>query len=172
MPLMNTEPASSPFANFSASTESVVHALAPSPKVVSFASAMALSTSGTRNSDATGPNSSYQDLTRQAQLATWASPAARDHKSEQAADEFQKDRMSQARGKPLSWQCAMTAKAKSKSGGLNPEFSLWLQGYPVAWLFAAPLRRARKNTNTHASGRSGPSATASSRKSRRHGAEQ
>jgi hypothetical protein len=39
-----------------------------------------------------------------ATLAGWATPAARDYRSESATDEFNEDRVRQTRGKPLSWE--------------------------------------------------------------------
>ena len=44
-------------------------------------------------------------------FAGWATPAARDHKSESAPDVFQKKRIDQARGKPLSWEAKMAGWA-------------------------------------------------------------
>jgi hypothetical protein len=45
-----------------------------------------------------------------------------------------------------------SSTAKARRGALNPEFVCWLMGYPVGWLFAAPLnapaRRTKKNTRT------------------------
>lgn len=60
----------------------------------------------------------------------WATPAARDYKGESASDQFQEERRRQTRGKPLSWQAVQ--RAKSDGYRLNPLFSLWLMGYPLA----------------------------------------
>jgi len=82
------------------------------------------------------------NLDSQVQLlaSPWATPAARDHKSESATAEFNAERDSHPRGKPLSYQ-ATGATADSSSAGtekpvayrLNARFSLWLQGYPEEW---------------------------------------
>ena len=53
-------------------------------------------------------------LEDQVYLSGWATPAARDHRSESATKEFQKERMEHPRGKPLSWE-ALTV------GGTTPQ---------------------------------------------------
>jgi hypothetical protein len=74
-------------------------------------------------------------------LATHATLAARDHKSESATEEFNRQRDAQARGKPLSYEATQAIGTPSisstteteKRGVLNPELSRWLMGYPPAW---------------------------------------
>ena len=73
------------------------------------------------------------------QTAAWATPAARDHKSESATETAQKQRNEQTRGKPLSWQVLGATSngsdaAMEKAGLLNPEFSCWLMGFQIEWL--------------------------------------
>lgn len=84
----------------------------------------------------------------------WATPSARDFKSESATDEFNAERDAHPRGKPLSYQVTKTSgppatssAAGTTSGGgsprgvLNPYFSAWLQGYSTEWVEAG-LRAA------------------------------
>ena len=79
-------------------------------------------------------------------LVGWACPSARDYKSEEATEEFNTERDSHPRGKPLSYQVTgMTPKSSNAETGsrdgyrLNPAFSLWLQGYPAAWASCGEL---------------------------------
>ena len=50
-----------------------------------------------------------------AQMTGWATPAAMDHKSESATDEFQQDRIEQTRGKPLSWEVSLSGWASPRA---------------------------------------------------------
>lgn len=81
-----------------------------------------------------GPNQSGGSLAHDAQLAGWATPAARDHKSESCTSDYQAARDSETRGKTLSWQVAAT----EKRGVLHAAFSRWLMGFPSAWDEASP----------------------------------
>jgi site-specific DNA-cytosine methylase len=112
-----------------------------------------------RTAKRSNPESAHHDgltLVDAATLAGWATPAARDHKSESASDEFNRERWEHHRGKPLSAETALvpglTPTSSDASTGkpvrfrLNPRFSLWLQGYPTAWARCAELviRSSRK----------------------------
>ena len=86
------------------------------------------------------PGGGLQKLEDQVELLTgWATPAARDYRSEEATDEFNQKRWDHPRGKPLSAQCGTIASLSPAPMGnpegyrLNPYFSLWLQGYPIEW---------------------------------------
>ena len=83
------------------------------------------------------------------QVAGWATPTSRDGRSEIGSPEMMRRRQDRSQGKPLSKQVLGTTASPSPAGALNPEFSLWLMGFPSEWLSCAP------------------SATQSSRKSRR-----
>ena len=68
-------------------------------------------------------------------FAGWATPAARDHKSESAPDVFQKKRIDQARGKPLSWEATMAGWPTPKAQ--RPEqATTYTRGNPTLGLVA------------------------------------
>jgi hypothetical protein len=118
--------------------------------------------------------------------AGWATPSARDFKSNEGSEAFHQARAEQTRGKPLSEQAHQLASwatprvtnnggngspiraedgrarledqvhgaiatgspaQTEKRGQLNPDFSLWLQGFPPEVLNCAPLatRSSRKS---------------------------
>jgi hypothetical protein len=81
-----------------------------------------------------------------ASLAGWATPAARDIKSESATDEFNEKRWNHTRGKPLSAEATQalgptassSPAATGKCGVLAGAFALWLQGFPATWQHSCP----------------------------------
>lgn len=81
-------------------------------------------------------------LDQQAEMAGWATPAARDFKSEAASEEFNQERFDHPRGKPLSAQALGPTASGSpagteKRGQLSPALSCWLMGFHVNWILAA-----------------------------------
>ena len=76
-------------------------------------------------------------LEDQVMPAGWATPSARDFKSESATEEFNQKRDEHPRGKPLSYQVGKAMSSSTvqteNTGQLNPVFVCWLQGYPEGW---------------------------------------
>ena len=87
------------------------------------------------------------NLSGAAKLAAWASPQARDYRSESVSPEKRAEQMAQPRGKPLSEEAVTflsgptssgSPAATARPGQLNPDFSRWLMGYSAAHLACAP----------------------------------
>ena len=82
-----------------------------------------------------------------ARLAGWATPTARDHKDGEPCPNVPENahpgrQVWQASGTPSNGSPAATGSG----GQLNPDFSLWLMGYPAAWgsCGARAMRSCRK----------------------------
>lgn len=82
-----------------------------------------------------------------ARMAGWATPTTRDHKDtgDLSASMTRKD--GKKRNDVLGRQAFISTAPTENRGALNPEFSLWLMGYPPAWESCAPLetRLSRKS---------------------------
>lgn len=94
-----------------------------------------------------------KNLSNDVLMAGWASPTARDFRSEEATDEYNRERWGHPRGKPLSAETsglipAGSGAATGSGGGfrLNPKFSLYLMGFPIEWARCAErvTRSARR----------------------------
>lgn len=92
------------------------------------------------------------DLPGMAAIAGWATPVAG-----AAHKETTRSKQGIARQTPLGTTSSSSNAETEKPGQLNPEFVCWLMGFPVEWLFAAPLNKAqtrfKKRTNTQESER-------------------
>jgi hypothetical protein len=98
---------------------------------------------------------SLTSLSLQAQTAAWATPTARDHRSDRGRKTDQEQYG--AKGRPLPRQALGTAANGSpaptgKLAQLNPEHSRWLLGYPPEWGSCAPTampssRKSRRRSS-------------------------
>lgn len=92
-----------------------------------------------------GPNQTGETLTQHAMLTGWATPAARDHKDGacQEAEVTVNALLGRQAAKLVSPPSGETPSSSTAKTGkpvacrLNPLFSLWLMGYPVAWASCA-----------------------------------
>lgn len=90
------------------------------------------------------------NLNDQAMLAGWATPATRDYRTPN--HETYADRSGTTKGEQINNQVAHVIPgaslngldASTEGGGLlNPRFSAWLQGIPIAWDMCAPAKTPR-----------------------------
>lgn len=128
------------------------------------------------NDEGTQMGTSVTSLSMQAKLASWATPAARDYRSNSASEEWQQQqRAEETRGKPLSEQVhrlvdsgptpSGSTAATGSSGQLNPELSRWLQGLPVEWARSKPTEmQSRRLSQRRSSERSSKQRSTSSMK--------
>ena len=110
---------------------------------------------GHRGVSSNQKHQSAKDLQAVARMASWSTPSARDHKdtSDPATWNCTEERN---RYDQLPRQVQLTASgptpngsgaATGSTGQLNPEFSLWLQGFPIAWArCAAQVTRSSRRS--------------------------
>lgn len=128
----------------------------PSSKQGTLAIAVQLTGWPTPNTPSGGPNSKRKergaggaDLEEVANMAGWATPTARDHKD--GASTLDNTPINSLLGRQVSLSPApmenSDASPQTKRASLNPRFSLWLQGYPIAWAHCAEAvtRSARRS---------------------------
>ena len=133
------------------------------------------------------PQDTGVPLSQQAALSGWGTPAAQEAGGTPEQFLARKEK-ARSRGSELgvsltslSLQASLADHGPVQSGGsavtakrgqLNPEHSLWLQAFPVEWLWcapeSAPRPRHRKRTGTAAQELSEASETPSSHRSRRN----
>ena len=89
----------------------------------------------------------YQDQVEGVAEAPWATPMARDGRSERMGEEGRARDGERTKGKPLSRQVLGTTHGSSRGtthaaegsgAGLAWEFSQWLMGFPADWGSYAP----------------------------------
>jgi len=93
------------------------------------------------------------DLMDFAMLAGWPTPTTRDHKDRRECPNVPTNRLLGREVWKADQQIRVTASGQVltgsdagtvSSGQLNPEFSLWLMGFPAAWLLCAPGAKQRQ----------------------------
>ena len=91
-----------------------------------------------------------RNLEDQVQLCGWATLTTRDWKDGTACDSNVETNCLLGRQAWLTHgENTKSSDASTESkGALNPKHSLWLMGYPVEWLFAAPLTTKSRPTGT------------------------
>ena len=125
-------------------------------------------TTRAEDSESTGAHRGKPDtLTSASRLTSWGTPTSQDSRHATVSpSELSRDPANlriQAHGLTSSGFPAETAS----SGQLNPAFSRWLQGYPVAWCQAAiRVKRTLTPRRKRESGACAATVTPSSRKSR------
>lgn len=83
-------------------------------------------------------------------VATWATPAARDYRHANARSYL--ERSGKRKGEQLANQVVHglnlngSHAATGNTGQLNPDFSRWLMGYPDAWGHCAPMETRSTRT--------------------------
>jgi hypothetical protein len=91
----------------------------------------------------------HQSLSNKVQLIGWATPAARDHKPTNTPDYVKGGKyMDQLANQAVHGLTSNGSPAQTeKPGQLNPEFSLWLMGYPAEWAYsgAQAMQSSRKS---------------------------
>lgn len=93
------------------------------------------------------PKGPGADLPTIAATAAWASPKARDHKSEKGRERSEQYRRADLSKQVLSADGGPVPNGSSVLTGsgalLDPAFALWLMGLPSDWAAAAPMRASR-----------------------------
>jgi hypothetical protein len=124
-------------------------------------------TDGTRGNLPPRPHDTGVPLDQMAALVGWATPNVPNggrsisHAEMKGATAYHDGKKAQGHGMAnLNDQAALLVSGPTSTsstastgnrGALNPDFSRWLMGYPVEWLFAAPV----KSTGTRGRARSG-----------------
>ena len=87
-------------------------------------------------------------LGRQAWLAGWGTPTVQDARHASYSESQQKRNQNVLCNQVYGTTSASYLAQTENKGALNPAHSLWLMGYPVEWLFAAPLTTKSKLIGT------------------------